>query len=128
MKKLLVLAALVAASFGSAHALDIGLGLAGATGSSTTSGGAVSGGRQGSALLGLSGGSQTASSLGGSENTTTVNSLGGLTTSLHEDSATSSQVGGSLGLAGQGGFSGAGSQSGASGSFGLLKGFVFANP
>jgi len=126
MKKTLIALALLAAT--SAFALDIGVGVAGATGTSATSGGALAAGQQSSALIGVSGGTQTAASTGGSQNITTVNSEGGNTLSLHEDTATSSQVGGSLGLAQQSGFSGAGSTSSASGSFGLLKGFVFVNP
>jgi hypothetical protein len=127
MRKTLIAIALFA-SFGAASAFDLGVGIAGANGTSVSSGGAVAGGRQGSALLGLSGGTQTASSAGGAENTTLVNSTGGVTTSLHEDTASASQTGGSLGFAAQTGGSLAGSQSGATGSFGLLKGFVFANP
>jgi hypothetical protein len=126
MKKTILALALLAAT--SAFALDIGVGVASASGTSLTSGGAVSGGTQGSVLFGTSAGHQDATSLGGSENTTLVNSTGGVTTSLHEDSATSNQAGFSFGFAGQQGGSLAGSQSTASGSFGLLKGFVFANP
>jgi len=127
MKKTLIaiaLSALAASSF----ALDIGVGVAGANGTSATSGGAVAGGTQGSLLFGVSGGTQTASSAGGAENQTLVNSTGGITTSLHEDTASASQTGGSFGFAGQNGSSLGGSQSSASGSFGLLKGFVFVNP
>lgn len=127
MKRLIIaLAAIVA--FGAASAAELGLGIAGATGSSATGGGAVSAGRQGSALIGVSGGAQTASSTGLSGNITTVNSAGGSTISEHQDTATSGQVGGSLGIAAQTGFSGAGSVSQASGQFGLLKGFIFATP
>lgn len=126
-KKIALVAALAFASAG-AFALDIGVGVAGATGSSTSAGGAVAAGRQGSALIGVSGGTQTANSTGISGNITTVNSQGGSTISEHQDTAGATQSGGSLGLAAQGGFSAAGSQSSATGSFGLLKGFVFANP
>ena len=126
MKKSLIALALLAAT--SAFALDIGVGVAGANGTSATGGTAVSGGQQSSAFFGVSGGTQTAASTGGSQNITTVNSEGGNTLSLHEDTATSSQAGGSFGLAQQSGASLAGSTSTASGSFGLLKGFVFVNP
>jgi len=126
MKKSLIALALLAAT--SAFALDIGAGVAGATGTSATSGGAIAGGNQGSLLFGVSGGTQTASSAGGAENTTLVNSTGGTTTSLHEDTASASQGGFSFGLAGQNGSSLGASNSSASGSFGLLKGFVFVNP
>jgi hypothetical protein len=127
MKKTLIalaLSALAASSF----ALDIGVGVAGANGTSATSGGAVAGGTQGSLLFGVSAGHQDASSAGGAENTTLVNSTGGTTTSLHEDTASANQNGFSFGLAGQNGGSLGTSTSSASGSFGLLKGFVFVNP
>jgi hypothetical protein len=126
MKKTFFALALVAAAF-SASAIDLGAGIAGATGASVSSGGAVAGGRQGSALIGVSGGTQNAASTGISGNVTGVNSTGGSTISEHQDTASSNQTGGALGLAGQRGGSLAGSTSSASGSFGLLKGFLFLN-
>lgn len=127
MKKSLIALALAALS-ASSFALDAGVGVAGATGTSASSGGAVAVGQQSSALIGVSGGSQNAASTGISGNLTTVNSQGGTTVSEHQDTASSNQVGGSLGLAQQSGFSAGASNSSASGSFGLLKGFVFVNP
>jgi hypothetical protein len=122
MKKSLIALALLAAT--SAFALDIGAGVAGATGTSATG----AGGQQSSALFGVSGGTQTAASTGISGNLTSVNSTGGTTVSEHQDAAGATQTGGSLGFAQQSGSSVAGSTSTASGSFGLLKGFVFINP
>jgi len=127
MKKTLIALALAALG-SSAFALDIGVGVAGATGSATSAGGAAAGGQQGSILAGVSGGQQTAGSTGISGNITTVNSQGGTTISEHQDAAGANQVGGSLGFAAQTGASVGASQSSATGSFGLLKGFVFANP
>jgi hypothetical protein len=126
MKKSLIALALLAAT--SAFALDIGAGVAGATGTSATGGSAAAGGQQSSALFGVSGGTQTAASTGISGNLTSVNSTGGTTVSEHQDAAGATQTGGSLGFAQQSGSSVAGSTSTASGSFGLLKGFVFINP
>jgi hypothetical protein len=126
MKKTLIALALLAAT--SAFALDIGAGVAGATGTSASGGSAAAGGQQSSVLFGVSGGTQTANSTGISGNLTSVNSTGGTTISEHQDTAGATQTGGSLGFAQQSGASLGGSTSTASGSFGLLKGFVFINP
>lgn len=127
MKKTLISLAMLALS-ASVFALDIGAGVGSATGSATSVGGATATGSQGSALIGVSGGAQTANSTGISGNLTTVNSLGGSTISEHQDTAGATQGGFSLGLASQTGTSTGSSLSGATGSFGLLKGFVFVNP